>query len=109
MSIHAALGDTWHHRLLPLTLLLFALYYPLLEGLLGTTIGKRAVGIKVVDYQGHPPGLWKAFVRFLLRIVEVNPFLLGGIPAGLVAISSRRKQRLGDMLAKTLVVYRGDV
>jgi uncharacterized RDD family membrane protein YckC len=45
----------------------------------------------------------------LLRLVEVNPLLVGGLPAGIVAVLSPRKQRLGDMLAGTLVVYRGDI
>lgn len=108
IAVHAVLGDTWHRRFLPLTLLLFVLYYPLFEGMYGITIGKMAVGIMVVDYQGRPPGLAKAFIRTLLRVIEVNPFLLGGLPAGLVALMSRRKQRLGDMLARTLVIYRAD-
>jgi uncharacterized RDD family membrane protein YckC len=39
-----------------------------------------------------------------LRIIEVNPLLLGGIPAGIVVISTSRKQRIGDLLAGTIVV-----
>jgi len=52
---------------------------------------------------------WKAaLIRGALRLVEVNPILLGGLPAGLAIIASARKQRIGDMLAGTLVV-RNDV
>ncbi|HWB08558.1 MAG TPA: RDD family protein [Pirellulales bacterium] len=109
MAVHVALGDALHRRLLPFTLLLIALYYPVLEGLCGATIGKLAVGIKVVNYEGQRPGIPKALVRTFLRLVEVNPLLLGGIPAGVIAMMSRRKQRLGDMIARTLVVYRNDV
>ena len=48
---------------------------------------------------------WKAaLIRSALRLVEVNPLLLGGLPAGLVIIASERKQRIGDLLAGTLVV-----
>jgi uncharacterized RDD family membrane protein YckC len=39
-----------------------------------------------------------------LRIIEVNPLLFGGIPAGIAVILSRRKQRIGDLLAGTVVV-----
>jgi uncharacterized RDD family membrane protein YckC len=39
-----------------------------------------------------------------MTILEVNPLLLGGLPAGLVIISTKRKQRIGDLLAGTLVV-----
>lgn len=109
MAVHTALGDTLHQRLLPLTLLFIGLYYPVMEGLLGATIGKFAVGIRVVNYEGQRPGIWKALVRTFLRLVEVNPLLLGGIPAGVIAMISRRKQRLGDMVARTLVVYRNDL
>jgi uncharacterized RDD family membrane protein YckC len=43
-------------------------------------------------------------IRSGLRIFEVNPLLLGGLPAGLVIIASQRKQRIGDLLAGTVVV-----
>lgn len=39
-----------------------------------------------------------------MRLVEVNPFLLGGIPAGIAVALSTYNQRLGDMLAGTYVV-----
>jgi len=48
---------------------------------------------------------WKAaLIRGGLRLFEVNPLLLGGLPAGLVIISTSQKQRLGDILAGTVVV-----
>lgn len=109
ITLHAALGDELHHTLLPLTLTCLALYFPLLEGLWGITLGKLAAGIKVVDYHGRRPGIRKALIRSLLRIIEGNPLLLGGLPAGIVAVLSPRKQRLGDILAGTLVVFRRDV
>jgi len=43
------------------------------------------------------------------RLVEVNPLLLGGLPAGIAVAMSRRRQRLGDMLAGTYVVRRKDL
>ena len=109
MCCDAFLGNDLYQKLLPLVLLLIALYYPLLEGLEGGTVGKFVVGIRVVDYEGEIPGVMKAIVRTLTRVVEVNPFLCGGLPAGIVALMSRRKQRLGDMLAHTFVVYQDDL
>lgn len=48
---------------------------------------------------------WKAsLIRGGLRILEVNPLLLGGLPAGIAILSSERKQRIGDMIAGTVVV-----
>ncbi|WP_042161011.1 RDD family protein [Paenibacillus gorillae] len=79
-------------------------YYSLLEGLTGYTIGKFFLGIRVVDEQGDAPGLVKALIRSSTRLLECNPFLAGGLPAGLIIIFTRRKQRLGDLAAKTYVV-----
>jgi uncharacterized RDD family membrane protein YckC len=58
----------------------------------------------VVDKAGKRPGLGRATVRTLLRLVEVNPFLIGGLPAGLVAANTKAHQRIGDLLAGTYVV-----
>jgi uncharacterized RDD family membrane protein YckC len=50
---------------------LFAIYYTIfLVGRTGQTIGRRAVGIKVVDkLTGQPIGAGRAFVRLLVRSV----------------------------------------
>lgn len=45
-----------------------------------------------------------ALVRTLLRVVEANPLLFGGVPAGVCILASKRNQRLGDLAAGTLVV-----
>jgi uncharacterized RDD family membrane protein YckC len=47
-------------------------------------------------------------VRTLARLVEVNPLLLGALPAGIAILSSSRRQRIGDWLANTVVVRRDD-
>jgi uncharacterized RDD family membrane protein YckC len=83
--------------------LLFA-YYLVGEGLLGLTVGKLAADLRVVDAAGNKPGLLRALVRTLLRFVEVNPVLFGGLPAGLIAYFSPTGQRLGDYLSNTFVV-----
>jgi uncharacterized RDD family membrane protein YckC len=80
-----------------------------MEGRWGATLGKFGTKIRVVDRLGRVPGYGRAVVRTLLRLVEVNPLLLGGIPAGIIALSSKSKQRLGDMLAGTYVLYLADV
>jgi uncharacterized RDD family membrane protein YckC len=43
-------------------------------------------------------------VRTLFRLIEVNPILVGGIPAGIAVLMSAHKQRLGDMVASTYVL-----
>lgn len=85
------------------------LYFVVLEGRWGVTLGKLATKIRVVDLQGRAPGYGRAVVRMLLRLIEVNPLLAGGVPAGVIASCSKTKRRLGDMLAGTYVLYLADV
>ena len=80
------------------------LYYPVMEWRWGRTLGKFVTGISVVDTLGNYPSLTKAVLRTLTRLIEVNPFLLGGIPAGIFAWFSKTRQRLGDRLAGTYVI-----
>ncbi|HKP78081.1 MAG TPA: RDD family protein [Phenylobacterium sp.] len=79
-------------------------YFTVTEGLSGRSLGKLITGTIVVNAAGDPPGLGRALVRTLFRLVEANPFLLGGIPAGLVAALTPNHQRLGDLAAGTYVV-----
>ena len=46
---------------------------------------------------------WQIAVRTGLRLFEVNPLLLGALPAGVAILASSRRQRLGDWLAGTVV------
>jgi uncharacterized RDD family membrane protein YckC len=68
----------------------------------GRTVGKRAVGIRVVRVGGHPVGFVTSAVRNLLRIIDFLPAAYG---VGIVSIlATSRNQRLGDLAAGTLVV-----
>jgi uncharacterized RDD family membrane protein YckC len=90
----------------PLTLVLFALwivYFTYLEGTTGQTLGKHLLGIRVIDLRtGRPPEFSKALLRTVLRIIDWLPafYFLGFVVAAVTA----RKQRLGDVLADTVVV-----
>jgi uncharacterized RDD family membrane protein YckC len=99
-----ALNHEMYQRLLPVWVTLGVAYFPLTEGLFGRSLGKLATRTVVVNAQGENPGIGRAFVRTLLRIVEVNPLFLGGVPAGIIAATSKTKQRLGDMAANTFVL-----
>jgi uncharacterized RDD family membrane protein YckC len=82
--------------------LLVVLYYVLLEGYLGQTLGKMVTGITVVsEATGRAPGVAAAAVRTLLRLVDG---LFSYAVAFVVALGSDKRQRLGDMVAHTLVV-----
>lgn len=49
------------------------LYKPLLEGTLGATAGKLALGLRVVDEQGQPIGIVTGFVRAGIFILPILP------------------------------------
>ncbi len=83
--------------------LLGFLYYWLLEGLFGATLGKAVAGVKVTDIAGHACGVRRSLVRNLLRLVDGLGLYLVGF---LVAAVSRRRQRIGDHFAGTFVVER---
>ncbi len=103
------LGDDLYTKTLLFWIALAVAYYPVLEGLTGFTLGKLIVRIKVVDASGDLPGMKKAVIRTLLRLVEVNPLLLGGIPAGIIVLVNKKRQRLGDMAAETFVLKTSDL
>lgn len=84
--------------------LVYLAYFVVLEALWSRTLGKYFQGLMVRKLDGAPCDWPAALIRGALRILEVNPLLLGGIPAGLVVISTRRHQRIGDVLAGTMVV-----
>lgn len=81
-------------------------YFFVQEWIWSATLGKLLFGLRIVHLDGRPAGLGAAAWRTLLRLYEVNPFLLGYLPGGLVVVRSKRRQRVGDMIAETVVVRR---
>lgn len=79
-------------------------YYLFLEGYTGYTAGKFFLRIQVVNEQGGIPRFVKSLLRSLVRLIETNPLLFGGLPAGIIVLATSKKQRLGDMAADTYVV-----
>ncbi|KAA9152279.1 RDD family protein [Microbacterium lushaniae] len=65
----------------------------------GRSLGKLAVGARIVRADGGAIGFRHAFLRALVGVLEVW-FTLGSL-AALVAIFTPRAQRLGDLLAGT--------
>ena len=65
----------------------------------GRSLGKLAVGGRIVRTDGGATGFRHSFIRAFIGILEIW-FTLGAI-AGIVAIFTPRAQRLGDLLAGT--------
>lgn len=82
------------------TILNFLYFIPLEAS--GGTLGKRLLGMRVVNAEGRKPGLGKSAGRNLLRFIDFLPafYILGGI----MVLSTKQKQRLGDKAARTFVV-----
>ena len=90
----------------PQTFVLLAIdlaYFIILEGLLGTTIGKLILGIKVINAQGKVPGIVPALIRNLFQIIDITPLCIIAI---ISMALSKKKQRVGDLVAGTYVVAR---
>ncbi|HEY4107651.1 RDD family protein [Puia sp.] len=69
------------------------------EGTTGKTLGQRLLRIKVVARDQSGPSLGKSIVRHLFDFLEFI-FLVGII----VAATNPQRQRIGDLVAGTIVV-----
>ena len=81
-------------------------YYFVSKLLFSTTIAKFVNGLVVRNFDGGRPTFRQITIRTLMRLIEANPMLLGGLPAAARILWSRDKQRFGDKLAGTIVVRR---
>jgi uncharacterized RDD family membrane protein YckC len=78
------------------------LLHVLLQGLTGWTVGKLVTGIRTVREDGGRPGIGRAFVRWVLWLVDGLPFL--ALVGFITALTTNGHRRVGDMVAKTFVV-----
>lgn len=65
----------------------------------GQTAGKRAVGLRVVSDDGTPATAKQVSARTVMRVLDMG--LIGVI---VMCLTGRRRTRLGDLLAGTVVV-----
>jgi uncharacterized RDD family membrane protein YckC len=88
-----AFGRSWQ-------LVVPAAYFVLGHGTAGQTLGKRVLGVRVVDESGEPIGYVRALARGLATLVAGLPLGLGLAAAGL----RRDRRGLHDLLAGTRVI-----
>lgn len=105
----------------------FIIYHPVCEILMnGQSVGKRLMGIRVVNENGGKPSVSQYLIRWLIRtsdymvlvIIIYAPYVaiygmqffwaLGGSLAllitDIVLVNSKKNQRLGDLLAHTILI-----
>ena len=82
---------------------IYLLYSGLSEWLWrGQTVGKRLLGLRVVDARGLRLEPAQVIVRNLMRFIDALPALY--LVGGTACVLSRHRQRLGDLAAGTVVV-----
>ncbi len=88
-------------------------YNPVIEYLThGQSLGKYILGIRVVTVDGERPGLREVFTRWIFKgdflWISADFFVLFWFGIGLMGIvyagTSRRNQRIGDVMANTIVI-----
>jgi len=82
-------------------LLLTFLYFSIPETLYGRTPGKAVMGLRVVMEDGSKAGRGAIITRTLFRLID---YQFAGLLGGLLVLVTRRRQRLGDIVARTVVV-----
>lgn len=68
----------------------------------GRTLGKMAMGLRVVSDDGGPERFRQALFRALASVIEI--WLLAGGPAVICSLLSSKGKRIGDVFAGTIVI-----
>lgn len=80
--------------------LVFLVYLIVFEALAGATPGKLLLGLRVRSVAGAPCQFSQAAVRNILRVVDAIGVYLVAL---IVALLTKKKQRVGDLAAHTIV------
>jgi uncharacterized RDD family membrane protein YckC len=103
------LEDPRFQRTALVSMAVIFLYYFVMEWSFGGTIGKRILGLRVAELDGSKLTFRGAFLRTLLRLIDAEslPLAIAGTAS---ILFTKRRQRLGDLAARTVVlVDRGPV
>lgn len=68
----------------------------------GRTPGKRLLKIRVIDARGLPVSVYQSMVRNITRVLDFAPAFYGF--GAIAVVTTPARQRLGDLVADTLVV-----
>lgn len=72
----------------------------------GQTLGMRLLGLRVISKRGGPASMAQLTIRWICLILDAIPYSwpFTGLVGFIVILCSRDRQRIGDHLARTLVV-----
>jgi uncharacterized RDD family membrane protein YckC len=126
-------GDKWSVKALDILIFLPITFYSLYTEILmdGQTLGKKIIKIKVINVDGFKPSITDYIIRWFLRVVDFNLFMLmfvyvaslglgsqyillwlvflfGKMVGFLLIIFTNKSQRFGDIIANTIVIYLKD-
>jgi uncharacterized RDD family membrane protein YckC len=81
------------------------LYYGYLNGVVGQTVGKMAMGIRTADRDtGGPIGFWRGVARYGVVVVLTLCFFVPEIIDGLLPLRDPLRQSLHDKAVRSVVV-----
>lgn len=68
----------------------------------GQTVGKMAMGLRVINVSGDNASIGDLFLRWIFRFVDI--MMSFGALGVIVALSNEKSQRLGDLVGNTVVI-----
>ncbi len=100
LSMYESLGSTASILIVSIPAILYHLLCEVFMN--GQSIGKKALGIKVLDMNGNEATLSQYLLRWSFRLFDMVITLCAG--AVLSTALSKHSQRLGDLVAGTVVI-----
>lgn len=125
--------DGWTVKAIEVLFFLPVTFYSLYSEILmdGQTLGKKLLNLKVINVDGFKPSISDFVIRWFLRIVDFNLFMLlfiylaslglsgseallallflcGKMVGFFLIVFTKENQRFGDIIANTIVIYTKD-
>jgi len=80
--------------------IVWIIYCPFIESRGGATLGKKIIGLKVLNGNGEPVGFFRSLGRNLAKIISSLILMIGFMMAGF----TKKKQGLHDFIAGCIVI-----
>lgn len=133
-AINNIAADSWTQRAISILIFLPITFYTLYSEILmnGQTLGKKFLNLKVINLDGFKPSVSDFTIRWFLRVIDFNLFILigvffyserndevfetvlgllfviGKLVGLLLIVFTNKNQRFGDLIANTTVIYLKD-